>query len=31
MINLFKEDDKYWTELLEQQDLANKLVTKLEM
>ena len=31
MINLFKEDDKYWTELLEQQDLANKLVSKLEM
>ena len=31
MINLFKEDDKYWTELLEQQDLVNKVISKLEM
>lgn len=31
MIHLLKEDDKYWSELLEQQDLANKVISKLEM
>ena len=31
MINMLKEDDKYWNDLLEQQDLSVKLIKDLDI
>ena len=31
MINMLKEDDKYWNDLLEQQELSLKIVKDLEI
>jgi hypothetical protein len=31
MINMLKEDDKYWNDLLEQQELSLKIVGDLEI